>query len=174
MFLFGLQVQSAIDNRTVDTNLLFRVAGGRALCAAAEQISSYALGNVTNSLNASSRQLYSGRIFRSMARLDVPTWDDPAVSSQINGIQSQSRMMPNSDSVAWGAISTLVETGSAFLRMFSEAAVLVRVLREHGDGPLLVLVSLACEAVSRFTFQGGFRMGLGNGEREIPSSIPPR
>ena len=169
MFLFGLQVQSAIDSRTVDTNLLFRVAGGRALCAAAEQILSYALGNVTNSLNASSRQLYSGRIFRSMARLDVPTWDDPAVSSQINGLQSR---MPDSDSVAWGAISTLVETGSAFLRMFSEAVVLVRVLRDHGDGPLLVILSLACEAVSLFTFEGGF--GLGNGKREIPSYIPPR
>jgi putative Ca2+/H+ antiporter (TMEM165/GDT1 family) len=161
-------VQSAIDNRVVDAHFLIWVAGGRALCTAAMHVLSYASAKVTTSLNARSRQLYSGRIFHAMARLDVPTWDDPAVSSQIEALRPR---MPDTEGVAWGAIMTLVETGSAFLRMFSEAAVLFRVLQEHGDGSLLVLVSLAGEAVSLFAFRGG--PDLGNGMREIPSSVPP-
>ena len=38
---FGFQVQSAIDKRAVDVHFLFWVAGGRALCAAAEHVLGY-------------------------------------------------------------------------------------------------------------------------------------
>ena len=167
MFLFGLQVQSAIDNRAVDAHFLFWAAGGRALCTAAEHALRYASAKISRAINARSRQLYSGRIFRSMARLDVPTWDDSAVASQIGALHPARR--PETDSVAWGAIMSLVETGSAFLRMFSEAAVLFRVLWEQGDGSLLVLVSLASETISFFTYRGGPR--LGESMRYITSSV---
>ena len=160
------QAQSAIDNRAVDAHFLFWVAGGRALCTTAEHVLGYASEKVSTALDARSRQLYSGRIFRSMARLDVPTWDDPAISSQISGLRPD---FPNTETVAWTAIMSLVETGSAFLRMFSEAAVLFRVLREQGDGSLLVLVSLASEAVSHLAFSGGFN--LGESTRDIPSLV---
>ncbi|KAI9437631.1 HlyB/MsbA family ABC transporter [Lactarius indigo] len=152
-------VQSAIDNRTVDPRLLFWVAGGRALCTAAEHALSCASGGVTTALNARARQFYSGRIFHSMARLDVPTWDDPSVSSQIKALQP---WMPGTGSVALTAIMTLVETGSAFLRMFSESAVLFRVLREQEDGSSLVLASLAGEALSYFAFRGSSYLSPGN------------
>ena len=77
--------------------------------------------------------------------------------------------MPERDTVAWTAIKSLIEMGSTFLRMFSEAAVLFRVLREQGDGSLLVLVSVASEAVSFLAFRG-FRT-LGDSMRDIPSSV---
>ena len=159
-------MQAAIDNRALDAHFLFWVVGGRALCTAAVHVLRYASAKLTTSLNARSRQLYSGRIFRSMARLDVPTWDDPAVSSQIDALRPK---IPDRKSVAWAAIMTLVETGSAFLRLFSEAAVLFRVLQEQGDSSLLVLVSLACEAVSLFVSEGG--LDLGNSMRDIPSFV---
>ncbi|KAF8264168.1 P-loop containing nucleoside triphosphate hydrolase protein [Lactarius quietus] len=142
-------VQSAIDHRVVDTHYLFRVAGGRALCTAAGHALVYASNKVSTALGARSRQLYSGRIFRSIACLDVPTWDDPAVSSYIDSLCPA---FPDLDSIAWVAIANLADAGSAFLRMFSEALVLFRVLQEQGDGSLLVLVSLASEAVSVFAF----------------------
>jgi hypothetical protein len=169
LFYFGLQAQSAIDNRAVDAHLLFWVAGGRVLCTAAEHILGYVSEKVTTALEARSRKLYSGRIFRSMARLDVPTWDDPAVSSQIGGLRLGS---PNTDTVAWTAIMSIVETGSAFLRMFFEALVLFRVLWEQGDRSLLVLMTLASEAVLRLAFNGG--LSLGDSMRNIPSLVPPR
>ncbi|KAH9079233.1 HlyB/MsbA family ABC transporter [Lactarius deliciosus] len=149
-------VQSAIDNRAVDAHVLFRVAGGRALCTAADHILYYVLAEVSASLEARSRLFYSRRIFRSMARLDAPTWDNPAVSSHINALFTK---FNDSDAVAWTAIMTLTETGSAFLRMLSEAAVLFGVLQGQGDGSLLVLVSLASDAVSFFAFKGGFSLG---------------
>ncbi|KAH9034133.1 HlyB/MsbA family ABC transporter [Lactarius hengduanensis] len=152
-------VQSAVDNRAVDARLLFWVAGGRALCTAAEHALFYASKRVTTPLSARVRQFYSGRIFRSMARLDVPTWDDPSVSSQIQALQPE---YPGTESVALTAIMTLVETGSAFLRMFSEGGVLFRVLWEQEDGSLLVLASLACEALSYFALSGGSIRSLGN------------
>jgi hypothetical protein len=148
----------------VDARFLFWVAGGRALCTAAGHALSYSSEKVSTALDSRARQLYSGRIFRSIARLDVPTWDDPAVASQIGALRPDFR---DTETVAWTAITTLVETGSAFLRMFSEALVLFRVLREHGDGSLLVLVSLASEAVSFLAFGDGF--SLGDSKRDTSS-----
>ncbi|KAI9446635.1 HlyB/MsbA family ABC transporter [Lactarius indigo] len=149
-------VQSAIDSRVVDAHFLFWVAGGRALCTAADHVLGYTLTEVSASLEARSRLFYSKRIFRSMARLDVPTWDNPAVSSQIGSLLPK---LDDTDTVAWTAITTLMETGSAFLSMFSEAAVLSGVLRGQGDGSLLVLVSLASDAVSFFAFKRGLSLG---------------
>ena len=168
LILLGFQVQSAIDKRAVNVRFLLYVAGGRALCAAAERVLEYASAKLDTAIETRSRKLYWGRIFRSMARLDVPTWDDPAVSSHINSLSPR---MPDSDTVAWTAIKSLVEMGSAFLRMFSEAAVLFRVLRGQGDGSLLVLASVASKAVSflDYTFRGG--LNLGNSMRDISSSV---
>ncbi|KAI9437634.1 HlyB/MsbA family ABC transporter [Lactarius indigo] len=149
-------LQSAIDNRAIDPHLLFWVAGGRALCTAAELVLSYGSEKVITAFDARAQQFYSGSIFHSMARLDVPTWDDPSVSSQLR------QNTPDTESIALSAIMTLVETGSAFLRMFSEGAVLLRVLQDQGDGPLLVLASLASEAVAFFAFRSGFILSLGN------------
>jgi hypothetical protein len=160
-------VQSAIDKRTVDVHFLFWVAGGRALCAAAEHVLDYAEARVDTAIEVRSRKLYWGRIFRSMARLDVPTWDDPAVSSHISSLSPR---MHEPDTVAWTAIKSFMETGSAFLRMFSEAAVLSRVLWGQGDGSLLVLSSLASEAVSFLAFRGV--LTLGDSMRDISSVSP--
>ena len=160
----GLQAQSAIDNRAVDAHFLFWVAGGRALCTAAECTLGYASEKVSKALDVRTQQLYSRRIFRSMARLDVPTWDDPAVSSHIDGLRPD---YSHADTVAWTAIMSLVKTGSAFLRMLSEALVLFRVLREQGGGTLLVLVSLASKAVSHLTFNSIY--SIGESMRHIPS-----
>jgi hypothetical protein len=163
-------VQSAIDNRAVDARFLFWVAGGRALCTAAEQLLEYASAKVNTAIEARSRKLYWGRIFHSMARLDVPTWDDPAASSHISLLSEKTRRR-DPDTVTWVAIQSLVETGSAFLRMFSEAAVLFRVLWGHGDGSLVVLSSLASEAVAFLVFRNAYN--LGDSMRNITSPVSP-
>jgi hypothetical protein len=161
-------VQSAIDNRAVDARFLFWVAGGRALCTAAEHVLDYVSAKLSTAIEGRSRKLYWRRIFQSMARLDVPTWDDPAVSSHISSLSPR---MHEPDTVAWAAIMSLVETGSAFLRMFFEAAVLFLVLWGQGDGSLLVLSSLASEAVSFLAFKG--ILSLGDSTTDITSSVSP-
>ena len=77
--------------------------------------------------------------------------------------------MPEPDTVAWTAIRSIVETGSAFLRVLSEVAVLFHVLRRQGDGPLLILASVASKAVSFLAFRGA--LNWGNGMRDIPSPV---
>ena len=157
LILFGFQVQqSAIDKRAVDVNFLIWVAGGRALCTAVDQLLYCVLVRLDDAVDARSRKIYWGRIFRSMARLDVPTWNDPAVSSHISSLSPSGN---NPDTVAWSAINVAVEMGSAFLRLFSEAAVLFRVLQDHGDGALVVLALAASEAVSFITFNDSITLG---------------
>ena len=159
-------MQSAIDKRAVDVRFLFWVAGGRSLCTAAEHILYYALIRLDTAIEIRSRKVYWGRIFRSMARLDVPTWSDTAVSSHI------SSLTPNEtdpDTIAWSAIKAVVEMGSVFLKMFSEAAVLFGVLQEQGDGSLVVLASVASEAISLLAFSD--TINLGDSMRDFPSSV---
>ncbi|KAH9164211.1 HlyB/MsbA family ABC transporter [Lactarius sanguifluus] len=149
-------VQSAIDNRAIDARLLFWIAGGRALCTAVELALGFASKKVITTFDSRARQFYSGSIFHSMARLDVPTWDDPAVATQV--CQNTSDTKP----IVLSAVMTVVETGTAFLRLFSEGAVLLRVLQDQGDGSLLALASLASEAVAFFAFRKDFNLDLGN------------
>ncbi|KAI0301013.1 HlyB/MsbA family ABC transporter, partial [Multifurca ochricompacta] len=150
-------VQAAVDKRAVDKRLLFQIAGGRVLCVAAEHLLYCAMRKLSNILNGRIRRFYSAHIFHAMARLDVPTWDDPAVSAQIDAVVPKGR-----NTVAWVAITTLVQTGSTFLRLFSQTAVLIGVLRDQRDGLLLSLLSFTSDALSFFglsneEFGGGKR-----------------
>lgn len=152
------QVQVAVDKRTVDTDHLIRIAGGRVLCAAAEQILDAASWKVSTALNGRIRQFYSTHIFHSVARLDVPTWDDPVVAAQIDSV-----IPKDSNTIAWAAITCLVQTGSTVVRLFSQTAVLMGVLRGQRDGLLLSLLSFAGDAFTCFNFT--YAGDIGGGEK---------
>jgi hypothetical protein len=162
--LVALQVQAAVDKRAVDTHLLTQIAGGRVLCAAAEQILEAASWKVSTALNGRIRQFYSAHIFHSVARLDVPTWDDPVVSAQIDAVVPK-----DSNTIAWAAITSLVQTGSTFVRLFSQTVVLVGVLQEQRDGILLSLLSFSGDAFTclNLTFAGD----IGGGKRRLLASF---
>jgi hypothetical protein len=159
------QVEVAVDKRTVDTHLLIHIAGGRALCAVAEHILDDALWKVSTALNGRIRRFYSTRVFRSLARLDTPTWDDPVVAAQIDAV-----IPKDSKTVAWAAITAVVQTGSTVLRLFSQTFVLMGVLRGQRDGMLLCLLSFAGEAVTYFNIS--FDGGIGGGKCHRSSSTP--
>jgi hypothetical protein len=140
----------------VDTHFLTKIAGGRVFCAAAEQILESASWKVATALNCRIRRFYSTHIFHCVSRLDVPTWDDPVVAAQIEDVVPK-----DSNTIAWAAITSLVQTGSTFVRLFSQTAVLVGVLHEQRDGFLLALLSFAGGAVTylNFTFSGEIHGG---------------
>jgi hypothetical protein len=156
------QVQVAVDKRTVDTHLLIQIAGGRVFCAAAEHILDDVLWKVSTALNGRIRRFYSTHIFHSLARLDTPTWDDPVVAAQIDAV-----IPKDSKTIAWAAITAVVQTGSTFLRLFSQTAVLMGVLRGQRDGFLLSLLSFAGEAVTYFNISLGGGIGGGTSFRLI-------
>jgi hypothetical protein len=163
-FLRGTQVQSAVDKRAVDTHLLFQIAGGRVLCAAAEHSLHYAARKVSTALNWRIKRFYSAHIFHAVARLDVPSWDDPFVSAQIDAVTPRGPR-----TVAWTAITGLIHSGSTLLKLFSQTAVLLGVLREQRDGLALSFLSFASDAVSFFNFSD--EMGMGGSKKCRPS--PP-
>jgi hypothetical protein len=100
-----------------------------------------------------------------VARLDVPTWDDPAVTAHINALFTDSHRTNT-----WDTIATLVDTGSAFLRVLSQTAVMFSVLRGQKDGLLLALSSFSSDLLTYFDMSNTFL--LGGGRSFFPRADP--
>jgi hypothetical protein len=88
-----------------------------------------------------------------MARLDVPTWEDPAVSAQINALFPRQH-----HTISWAVILTTVDTVCAILRMVSQTAVLFGVLRGHKDGLLFAVLTFVSNLVSYMNFSGYYKL----------------
>ncbi|KAF9242363.1 P-loop containing nucleoside triphosphate hydrolase protein [Melanogaster broomeanus] len=115
-------VETAVESRTVDKDVLLQVAAGRVACTVAERLLQYSRSRISHPLNMAIKQFYSSHIFHAMARLDVPTFEDPAV-------QRQARVTSN-------VIMTVI-------RLSSQVTVLIGVLRDQQDGPLLAVLSFS-------------------------------
>ena len=85
------------------------------------------------------KQFYSTHIFHAMARLDVPTFEDPVVQRQLEAASSISWR----SSVAWETVRMTSSVMSTAIRLLSQVSVLVSVLRHQQDGPLLALLSFS-------------------------------
>jgi hypothetical protein len=151
-----LQVQSTVENRTLDTRFLFRVACGHALCSAADHFLYHASNTLSSALNRRSRQYYSTHSFRALARLDVPTCDDPAVTSQINAFSPRSV-----HTTSWTAILTFVGTVSALIKLFSQSAVLFGILRGQRDGLLFALLTFSSNLISILDYSTNDQLSRG-------------
>jgi hypothetical protein len=124
------QVEVAVDKRTVDKELLLRVAGGRVSCTMASRLLSHCRDRVQNPLNKRIKQHYSTHIFRAMARLDVPTFEDSAIQRQMESAWSTT----GRSSVCWDTIQMASAMMSTLTRLFSQVSVLISVLHNQRDG----------------------------------------
>ncbi|KAG1725553.1 P-loop containing nucleoside triphosphate hydrolase protein [Suillus paluster] len=132
-------VETAIETRTVDTTVLIHVAVGRVACTVATRLLQYARSRIVIPLNLSIKQFYAGHIFHSMARLDVPTFENSAVQRQLESTWAS----PWGSSVAWETIQMSTSIVMTVIRLLSQVSVLFAVLREQQDGPLLAILSLS-------------------------------
>lgn len=74
-----------------------------------------------------------------MARLDVPTFDDPVIQRQL-----EKAFPPHGrSSIAWDTVTMAMHIFSTIIQVVSQAFVLVGVLRDQRDGLLLALISFA-------------------------------
>ncbi|KAF9242362.1 P-loop containing nucleoside triphosphate hydrolase protein [Melanogaster broomeanus] len=92
-------VETAIEKRTVDKNVLLQ-------------------NRISLPLNLEIKQFYSSYVFHAMARLDVPTFEDPAVKRQLESAWSISW----GHSVAWQTVqvtSNVIMTMDLFWLQFS-------------------------------------------------------
>ncbi|TFK47933.1 P-loop containing nucleoside triphosphate hydrolase protein [Heliocybe sulcata] len=130
-------VQVAVDTRTVDKQLLFRIAGGRIACALAERVFRHLQNIVATPLQARVKRFYALHIFHALARLDLPTYEDTSVQRQIEASYSRSGNGP-----AWDVIRTSAGLASIVMQIVSQLTVLIAVLREQPEGALLTTIAL--------------------------------
>ncbi|RDB28996.1 Lipid A export ATP-binding/permease protein MsbA [Hypsizygus marmoreus] len=145
-------VQFAVDERKVDKKLLFEIAAGRLACSFMTRFMRYVKKRCTIPLNTRIKQYYSVHMFRAMARLDVPTFDDDAVQRQL-----EQSFSPNShSSIAWDTVVMALRMFSTVIQMVSQLSVLVSVLRGQRDGPLLAILSFAHALLQWNAFRSNF------------------
>lgn len=133
------QVETAVEKRTVDKDVLLHVAAGRIACTIVERLLQNFKFRISYPLNLAIKQFYSTHIFHAMARLDLPTSEDPAIQRQLESAWSTSW----NSSVAWETIrmtSNVLMTG---IRLLSQLSVLISVVRHQRDGTLLALLSFS-------------------------------
>ncbi|KAJ7743846.1 P-loop containing nucleoside triphosphate hydrolase protein [Mycena metata] len=129
-------VQNAVEHRTVDRDLLFQVALSRLICSAATRLLQHAQSQLYRPLNQRIRQHFTVQSFHARARLDVPTYADAAVQRQLENSTSSSR-----SSIAWNNVLTILHLISTGVELVSQVSVLLAMLRDQRDGPLLAILS---------------------------------
>jgi hypothetical protein len=134
-----LQVQDAIDKRVIDKGLLMRVAAGRLCCTLAIRLLSYCKTRLALPLDMRIKKYYSVHIFHAFARLDVPTFDDPVTQRGLERSYTQS----GRSSIAWDTVVMTINLLSTILQLVSEVSVLIDVLHDQQDGPLLAVSSFS-------------------------------
>jgi hypothetical protein len=133
-----MQVEISLAQRVVERDMLFQVAAGRIGSTILHRILQYLKSRVTWPLTNKIKKHYSVHIFRAMARLDVPTFDDPVVQGQLESAWSTRH---GSSTVAWDVVTTCCRCISMVFQLASQISVLIRVLGGQRDGPLLAFLS---------------------------------
>lgn len=123
----------------MDKPLLFQVAIGRFLCSLVTRVLRYTKQRLAVPLNSRIKQYYSVHMFHAMARLDLPTFDDPKVQRQLESSFPASSL----SSIAWDTVTMIFHIMSTAVQLISQLSVLIRVLNNQRDGPLLALLSFS-------------------------------
>lgn len=134
--LTQLQVQTAVDHRTVDSNLLVTAISGTFISSIVLRLLHYSRRQITRPLHLRIKLFYSVHIFRAMVRLDVPTFDDPAIQHQL----AQSFPKHSHTTIAFSAVTLTIRLISTALQLVSHIFVLARVLHNQPDGILLAVL----------------------------------
>lgn len=146
----------AVDTRTVDRPLLLQVTAGTIACKIVSRFLQWGKESVTQPLNARLHKHYTLHAFHARARLDVPTFDDPAVQRQLDSTTNINGM-----SVAWNTFQLVSELANASVRVISQVSVLATVLRNQPDGPMLAALSAIPALTDCFRWQVSFFTGAG-------------
>lgn len=121
----------------MDKTLLAHMTLAALACKLAERFLQWLRGIIAHPLGNRVNKHYGMKLFEARARLDVMTFDDPAVQRQLDSASSV-----NGQGVAWGTISMFTGLVSTFLKIVTQIAVLAEVLNTQKDGLFLALLSM--------------------------------
>jgi hypothetical protein len=99
-----------------------------------------------------------------MARLDVPTFQDSVVQQQLE--EACSSLRYGRSSFAWDTVVVTIRLSTSVLQLAMQVTVLIGVLRDQQDGPLLALLSFADPF---FNWMKSTRGPLRTGGMTVPS-----
>lgn len=149
-------VQTAVDTRSVDPHALTIAVAGAFLASLATRLLRYLKQRVSTPLHARIKLHYSVHIFSALVRLDVPTFDDPIVQSQLDAAVPKQA----SPSVPWAALSAVTHVVATVIQLASQLSVLIAVLRDQPDGPLLAIL---CFALAFFKWNKSHKQWISTG-----------
>ncbi|TFY58122.1 hypothetical protein EVJ58_g6609 [Rhodofomes roseus] len=155
-FFAGILVQIAIDTRTVDKDFLVRISVGRMGCAVLGRLLGHAKSTISYPLANRLKQYYTVHLFHARARLDLPTFEDPAVQRQLEEASQASQ-----GGVAWDTFSMTTSAVSTALHITSEVSMLATILKDQPDGKLLATISLSQSLLDWFSKSNSIDRGHG-------------
>ena len=155
-----------MERRIVDKELLLYASVGRLGCAFAGNVLRYFKSSVEFPLNLRIKKHYSIHIFKNMARLDVPTFDDPLVQTRLNTATTSAR---STHSLAWDTISVIITILTTTVRLTSQLSVLMKVVGGQRDGVVFVVLHFGQE-LFRNNFKTGFDLFYTKGLYNRPMS----
>lgn len=130
----------------MDYNLLFTIAAGRVACGVVTTVLHHLISAVSFPLNSRINQFYSVHLFHSMARLDVPTFDNDATQRQLQNVaQPATGFGPSgSSSVAWTTVRNILRIFSTAVQFIAQIGVVSHILMTQRDGHILAGLTLVC------------------------------
>ncbi|KAI0638773.1 P-loop containing nucleoside triphosphate hydrolase protein [Trametes polyzona] len=145
-------MQTAIDTRTIDKDHLFKICAGRIACNVATHLAELFRGRVRASLMWRIRKWSDALLFRTRARLDVPTFETSSVQRQMEDAEPDSYSGP----AAWKAIETISGTVRAAAQTTAQVLVLTQALGDQRDGYLLAGLTMVSQTLVWFSDLGLF------------------
>lgn len=121
---------------------MIQLTCGRVVCSLAQCILERMDGWLYLTFDDFVKRHYSRYAFEHVARVDVPTFIDPAVSQRLDAV-----------SLRYGfcsigrTLDSLLRSGCSILVLFTQVSVLVTILREQGIGSFLSLLTCLCHLV---------------------------
>ncbi|KAI0319022.1 P-loop containing nucleoside triphosphate hydrolase protein [Amylostereum chailletii] len=131
-------VEGAVAHRVVDEQWLIQIACGRIVAYLVQGMAEQVKNTLHIALRYRISRHYAVHILRASARIDVPTFNDPLMSSQRAFLSGGG----DSEYMLTTAVPQVLNLFSMGLRLSSEIVVLVDAVWKKVDGPLLVGVSI--------------------------------
>lgn len=137
-------------------------------CAIGERLLDHAQSSISYPLSARLKQHYSVHLFHARARLDLPTFEDPAVQRQLDEASGTSR-----GSIAWKTFKMVSFAISTSVQITTQTTVLAGILTDQLDGPLLAGISMLQSIFDWFVGHQMFAFGATGKAPILEQSLSP-
>lgn len=135
-------------------------------CAVLGRLLNHAKTTISYPLSKRLKQYYTVHLFHARARLDLPTFEDPAVQRQLE----EASQSFSGSGVAWDTFSMVISAVSTAVHITSEVSMLAAVLKDQPDSTLLAAISLSQSVLDWVSKTKSMDRGQG-GEQHVRSFV---